>query len=237
MIIRHTESAVLLITQPDHAALAGWIMQHWVADDVMTSPRRADILLAAAEHDNGWLDVDTAPILDTLTGQLLDFIHAPDAVRQAVWPRGVERLARSPYAAALVAQHAIEIYARYRTDPAWQPFFTEMEAARAHHLRRASISVEELRRDYFFVRAGDLLSLTFCNGWTEEQIVEGRAVARLERDELFVTPDPFGGRRIPLEIAAIEVSATSFPSASAAHQAFQRGRRRRVTGVATGGRS
>src|SRR5215203_3779305 len=58
MIIRPHGSTQLLVTQPDHAALAGRIMERWAADDFPASPRRPEILRAIAEHDNGWLDVD-----------------------------------------------------------------------------------------------------------------------------------------------------------------------------------
>src|SRR5918995_5056852 len=90
MIIRPHGSTRLLITQPDHAALAGRIMESWTADDFAASPRRAEILGAIAKHDDGWHDVDAAPLVDPATGNFLDFIHAPDDVRQAVWPRGVD---------------------------------------------------------------------------------------------------------------------------------------------------
>ena len=235
MIIRSDGTTQLLITQPDHAALAGRIMERWVADAFATAPRRAEILLAIAEHDNGWREVDGAPLVDAATGGLLDFIHAPDTVRQGVWPRGVERLAHAPYAAALVAQHALEIYARYRTDTAWQPFFASMEAARDRHLQRASPGVEDLRRDYLFVRAGDVISLTFCTGWSDEQAIRSEYVVRPRDNDLVVTPDPFDGRTIPIEIAAVEVPTAPFTSAADALDAFQRGRPRRVTGTVRGG--
>ena len=235
MIIRPHGSTRLLITQPDHAALAGRIMESWTADDFAASPRRADILRAIAEHDNGWHDVDAAPLVDPATGNLLDFIHAPDDVRQAVWPRGVERLAQTPYAAALVAQHALEIYGRYRPEPLWQPFFVGMEAARERHLRRASLSIDELQRDYLFVRAGDLISLTFCNGWRAEQTIGGRYRVRLEGDELLVVPDPFAGRIVPLEIAGVEMPRAACSTAAAAQETFQRARGVRLGGMLRGG--
>src|SRR5918993_1669097 len=222
MIIRPRGSTQLLITQPDHAALAGRLMESWAADDFPVSPRRAEILGAIAKHDDGWHDVDAAPLVDPATGNLLDFVHAPDDVRQAVWPRGVERLAQTPYAAALVAQHALEIYARYRTEPLWQPFFADMEAARERHLRRASLSFDELQRDYLFVRAGDLISLTFCNGWRAEQTIDARYRVRLEGDELLVAPDPFAGRIIPLEIAGVEMAKAACSTAAGTEETFQR---------------
>jgi hypothetical protein len=234
MIIRPGPSARLLITQPDHAALAGRIMREWFADGFPSSPRRAEILSAIDEHDNGWRDVDAAPLVDSATGNLVDFIHAPDDVRQAVWPRGVARLAHTPYAAALVAQHALEIYARYRAEPAWEPFFAEMEAARNRHLHRASVGIEDLRRDYLFVRAGDLISLTFCNGWHDQQIIDDRYAVRLHRDDIIVRPDPFAGRIIPIVIAAVEMPRTT-TSTAAAQEAFRRGRQVQVLGTVRGG--
>jgi Protein of unknown function (DUF3891) len=235
MIIRPHGSTQLLITQPDHAALAGRIMEDWAADDFPASPRRAEIMRAIAEHDNGWCDVDAAPLVDPATGTLLDFIHAPDDVRQGVWPRGVDSLAHTPYAAALVAQHALEIHARYRADPRWQPFFAGMEAARDGHVHRASLSLDELQRDYLFVRAGDLISLTFCNAWREEQTVGGRYRIRLEGDELLVTPDPFAARIIRLEVAGVEVPMAPFSTATGAQETFRRARRVRLRGTLRGG--
>jgi hypothetical protein len=234
MIVRPCASGRLLITQPDHAALAGRVMREWTADDFPTASRRADILLALDEHDNGWREVDGAPLVDPASGDLLDFVHAPDDVRQGVWPRGVDRLAHTPYAAALVAQHALEIYARYRSQPAWRPFFAEMEALRDRHLQGASVAVEDLRRDYFFVRAGDLISLTFCNGWRDEQAIAGRYVVRLNGDELLVTPDPFAGRIIPIAIGGVEVPETPFFTVTDAHEAFRRARPLQLGGTVRG---
>jgi hypothetical protein len=136
MIVRPDGSSQLLITQPDHAALAAMVMQQWRAGGLLQSPRLSSILLAVREHDNGWREVDTAPIVDETTGRVLDFVSAPDHIRRAVWPRGVDRLAAAPYAAALVAQHALHIYRRYRDNPPWTEFFTDMEARRNRCLQK-----------------------------------------------------------------------------------------------------
>src|SRR5262245_9651128 len=168
MIIRRRETTVLLITQPDHARLAETIMERWQAGGLPASPRRAAILHAIREHDNGWRDLDSAPIVDPDTGEVLDFMNLPDDDRRGVWPRGVQRLAEMPYAAALVAQHALHIYRRYRADPAWAFFFSEMEGWRGRYLQlERTASMDELLRDYMFLRIGDLASLTYCNGWSE----------------------------------------------------------------------
>ena len=93
MIVRTNPDHLLLITQPDHAALSAAIMARWRRDGLPAHPRREWLLLATREHDAGWAEVDVAPIVDPASGRLLDFVHAPDAVRQEVWPRSIERLA------------------------------------------------------------------------------------------------------------------------------------------------
>jgi hypothetical protein len=118
VIVRSAPDHLLLITQPDHAALAAQIMAEWRRDDLPECPRRDVILQATREHDNGWIEFDRAPIVDTATGRLLDFINAPEPVRQEIWPRGVERLRDRPYTAALVAEHALSVYEHYRDRPA-----------------------------------------------------------------------------------------------------------------------
>src|SRR3712207_6208701 len=110
MIVREQADRLLLITQPDHAHLSRRVMERCVV--LRDRPRRTSILLAIGEHDNGWAEPDAAPQVDPATGSVHDFVTAPLAVRHSVWPRGVARLANDPWAAALVAQHAITVYDR-----------------------------------------------------------------------------------------------------------------------------
>jgi hypothetical protein len=230
VIVRKTRDSLQLITQPDHAHLAGAIMQHSVA--LASHPRRTSILLAIAEHDNGWKEPDSAPLIDPATGIPLDFISAPNAVRQAVWPRGVARLAHDAWAAALVAQHAIAIFDRYRGDSEWAGFFAEMERMRSAMLeagpvlsafakatadRRSSKSegrsdrpsIEDLLADYRFVGLGDVISLTFCNGWTDEQRFDTWRI-RLTGSHVSVLPDLFGGSTVPFHLDAREIRQQRF---------------------------
>src|SRR5262245_39800624 len=105
-------------------------MAAWRRDGWPEAPNRAVVLFATQEHDNGWLEEDAAPIVDGKTGRLLDFIGAPDETRQRIWPRAVERLRDQPYAAALVAHHAISVFERYRELMSWDGFFSTLEDAR-----------------------------------------------------------------------------------------------------------
>jgi hypothetical protein len=206
VIVRKTSDSLQLITQPDHAHLAGAIMQHSVA--LASHPRRTSILLAITEHDNGWTEPDSAPLIDPATGVPLDFISAPNAVRQGVWPRGVARLAHDPWAAALVAQHAIAIFDRYRGDSEWAGFFAEMERMRSED-RSDGPSMDDLEADYRFVGLGDVISLTFCNGWTDEQRFDAWRI-RLTGSRVSVLPDPFGGSTVPFQVDAREIGQRRF---------------------------
>src|SRR5262245_9095214 len=127
----------MLIAQPDHAALAARIMSAWRADGLPASSRREVILFATHHHDDGWLDVDATPLVSA-AGELLDFVNAPEPVRLGLWPRAVERLEATPYAAALVAQHALHIYESYRAKGQASGFFAEMESLRERHLANAA---------------------------------------------------------------------------------------------------
>lgn len=209
MIVRTVPGGLQLITQPDHADLARDIMEHCVP--LAARPRRDVILHAIAEHDNGWAEEDAAPTIDHATGNVADFVTAPVSVRHAVWPRAVARLADTPWAAGLIAQHALTIYDRLRPDAAWVSFFAGMEAARDDMLRASGLALDDLLEDYAFVRLADLISLTFCTGWDDEQRFGPWRVQR-SATRVVVTPDVFGGALIPVAIEAREIHSRSFRS-------------------------
>jgi hypothetical protein len=234
VIVRSAEDHLLLITQPAHAGLAARIMAEWRRDNLPESPLREVILQATREHDDGWLEPDRAPIVDPSSGRLLDFINAPEPVRQGIWPRSVARLRGTPYAAALVAEHALSVYEHYRDRPAWAGFFTDMEEMRDASLADAAPhTLADLRRDYFFIRMGDLASLAFCNAWREPQKL-ARYELRLEGSDLRFAPDPFGGARVPLTVAARRLPSRPYTSSVDAAAAFEAAPEIEITGVAYG---
>jgi hypothetical protein len=207
VIVRPLPDGIQLITQPDHAHLARRIMEHCVPLAART--RRDAILHAIGEHDNGWAEEDAAPTVNPQTGNVVDFVSAPLSVRHAVWPRGVARLSDDPWVAALVAQHALTVYDRFRSAAAWTPFFAEMEAARDAMLRASRMPLDDLVADYAFVRLADLISLIFCTGWTDEHRFADWTI-QLSGTRVVVIPDAFGGVKIPIEIKAREMRNQSF---------------------------
>lgn len=203
MIVRAHDAILHLITQPDHAALARRVMERWAP--LHDSERRASILLAVEEHDNGWREADAAPAVDPSTGRIFDFVHAPAELRQSVWPRGVTRLATDdPWAAALVAHHAVTVYERYRSDSAWTEFFPRLERLRDTLMQPTRRTLAQLTHDYAFVRIGDLISLIFCAQWDEPHTYDAWTFRR-DGDHVLVTPDPFNGRTVPMAITARQI--------------------------------
>ena len=231
MIVRALGDALLLITQPDHAHLAGDVMAR--ATGLASHPRRAAILLAVAEHDNGWAEPDSEPIIGS-SGDVADFIAAPIAVRQGVWPRAVLHLASDPWAAALVAQHAITVYDRFRSDDAWTQFFADMEALRDNRLARTTLQLDDLVADYAFVRLGDLISLTFCAGWTTPQHYAEWTVHR-DENTVLVTPDPFGGETVRIEIEGTEIPKRRYQSDRDLQEEIVKGRKGHLSGKVSHG--
>ena len=209
MIVRRLADRLQLITQPDHAQLAGTIMEFCVA--LKAEPRRDTILRAIYAHDNGWREEDQSPRVNPETGGVFDFVSAPLSIRQAVWPRGVMRLGKDAWTAALIAQHAITVYDRFRPNREWSSFFAGMEAERDARLDISGLPLENLVADYRYVRLGDLISLTFCTGWSDEQRFGGQTI-RLLGDHVAVSPDLFGGTTIPIDIIAREIPSQRFES-------------------------
>lgn len=235
MIIRRTESTLLLITQPAHAALSARIMQGWEDDHFPETPHKGSILHAIEQHDCGWAGFDNELIVDATTGRLLDFTEVPDGVKRATSVGCVHPLAPDPYAAALSAQHRLHVYRRYGEDPAWTPFFAELTSMRDAYLRSAGEqSAARLLRDYCFVRAGDLASLAFCNEWPETDADGCGYSMRMAGETLTIAPDPLGGRTLGIEITARVTANTRFGSAAEARAAIAAARVVTLRGMVRG---
>ena len=180
---------------------------------LMVHPRRDVILRAIAAHDNGWAESDAAPTVNPATGEVIDFVHVPVGVRQTAVPRSAALLADDPWAAALVAQHALTVYDRFRPDAEWARYFADLTTTRAELLRISGMSLADLEADYKYLRLADLISLAYCTGSTDE-LRFGEWIVKLTGSRVVVTPDVFGGAEIPIEIATREIPRRKFASDS-----------------------
>ena len=247
MIVRHDDTGLVLITQTAHARLAAAIMAVWEADGFADRPSREATLVATAHHDDGWTEKDAEPRWDPVTRAPYDFVSLPHDPRQAIWRRAVPRVAPlSGYAAALVAQHAVTITRTSRVDPEWARFMEEMERLRddwytsepdnptAAQVDPAAGDRLSFLRDYAVMAMGDMLSLIFCNGWTHLFEQEGHRLELQSGNRLVVSPDPFGGRSVPLRVTGRRLPAPSFDSAEHLREAWSTSTEVEIVGVAVG---
>ena len=125
MIVRHVDDRLQLITQPDHAQLrdeswstaSRWRRAH---EETRFSTPLPSTITAGPKRTPRLASIPP-PARYSISS-----VRPPAYVRPC--GRGIARLADDPWAAALVAQHAITIYDRFRPESAWRPFFAEMEA-------------------------------------------------------------------------------------------------------------
>lgn len=206
MIVALEAGAYRLVTQPDHAHLAGEILSLWRADGLVDSPRRGDVILAGREHDNGWREADAAPRCD-VAGRPVDFVSMPREQRIEIWERGTMRfLTRCPYAALLIVRHARELHRDRRHEAVWRPFLRRLDARERRLRRELRAGSRDLAADYRLLGIADTLSLAVCAGWAGELALSGLRGSADGAGTVRLTPLPLAGsttfrvpcRRIPL---------------------------------------
>src|SRR5947199_5589429 len=151
MIVYDEGETLLLVTQPDHAHFTGELLALWRADGLPDHPRRADLLFAGREHDNGWREADAAPHCDLERGRPHDFMSIPREERIAIWERGTARFAGSqPYASLLITRHALTLHGDRREQPEWEEFFAYLDELERGLLAATGAAAEEVAADYRF---------------------------------------------------------------------------------------
>ena len=111
MLVTRRDGHLTLVTQPDHAAFAGWLAEHWGNEQfVIPAPREA-LLTAATHHDDGWFELDGRPMYNAQRQRPAHFIELPLTDTVGPYGRGVESVyARDPHAGALVSMHFSGFY-------------------------------------------------------------------------------------------------------------------------------
>jgi hypothetical protein len=117
MLKNRVDGAIRLVTQPDHANVAGYLAAHWGGGDFAKpghyaecpdpEAARAEVIFGIAEHDNGWWEWEADPEIDPADGLPLHFLDTNPGWGRERWSRGVGRFRQShPYAALLISHHA-----------------------------------------------------------------------------------------------------------------------------------
>jgi hypothetical protein len=210
MIVVHDGVSFLLVTQNDHAHFSGELLSLWRSDGLSDHPRRADLVFAAREHDNGWREADAAPRVDRETGEPYGFLSLPAADRIEIWRRGIRRYREQrPYVALLIHQHALTLHASFGAGDEYAELLEETRGSRQELLEATGLDEASLLDDYPWIQLTDALSLVACRCFADarERASQssgrpGTAVRRFWRDDgdLVIDPLPLAGAtrfRIP----------------------------------------
>ena len=123
------------VTQPDHAAVSGFLAAHWgrghfarpgyFGDAADCEALRAEVVMAAAQHDNGWWQWEAVPKLNPHDGLPLGLTDPQQSHNEGIerWRTGIKRFSDShPYVDLLISFHAYWLYAprcEAEVDPAF----------------------------------------------------------------------------------------------------------------------
>ncbi len=177
MIVRHqSDGSVVMITQNDHAKLAGLFAAHW-GNTRFERPRPYVSMMRAAQyHDGGWLRYETNPQLDPATGRSPSYqqVHN-DAPQLAAYQWAIDMLTEvDSYTGLMVSKHRTGLWqSRYGVmaqPPAGPPrkltedindFVARNEARQ--HVITAGLDRHEVAVNYNLLQVWDLLSLYICS--------------------------------------------------------------------------
>ncbi|MEM6701883.1 MAG: DUF3891 family protein [Acidobacteriota bacterium] len=167
MIVVEQERGLEIITQNDHARLAGQILELMPA--LASHPRRDSLILAGHLHDVGWQEIDSAPSVDA-QGAPYDFLSQPTTTRLEIWQRSVQRvLDKDRHAGLLVVLHASRLYTeslRRSSDEAVRDELERLNELQDALFVELDVTADTARSDYGWLDLVDLLSLVACNRWT-----------------------------------------------------------------------
>jgi hypothetical protein len=237
MIVRNqSDGAVVMITQNDHAKLAGLFAAHW-GNQTFERPRPYTSMMRAAQyHDGGWLRYETNPYLDTATGKSPSYQQVPnDTPQLAAYQWVIDMLTDiDSYTGLMVSKHRTGLWQnRYQTftspkgrlrersgevKAALQKFEAEQQEVKQTLGGGNSKFDNELWFNYRALQIYDLLSLYFCcDGYTDDEHFKEDLLAPIrlsydspEEADLRVAPNGAGAVRMepyPFDVAPLTVSA------------------------------
>jgi hypothetical protein len=218
MIVRNqSDGSVVMITQNDHAKLAGLFAAHWGNAHFARPQPFASAVRAAQYHDTGWFRYETDPRFDPATGTTPTYQQVPnDAEQLAAYQWAVDMLAGvDTYTGILVSKHRTGLWqSRYSvmTSPPPGPprtlsaevqdFIARNEAWQTR--AAASADAQELAINYNLLQVWDLMSLYICSN---EQL-----------KDCTIAPTPTGyadgGKGVAMKLVPTEpgrISAAPYP--------------------------
>ncbi len=219
--VEQTVGQWILISQVDHAHLAGKLAEHWGGPGFAPLDPHDELLWAITHHDDGWSPWEQAPDVDPNTGQPRQFVEMELVDSLEIWSGSIDAAARhDPLSGHLVAMH-FAVLARLsapwrKRHPNWplvEEFLAKYDRLSQDWLQAwqavnpVQNTPQRADRAYAHLRMFDNLSLWFCCAPAEcTEIVEtpgGGDVTLVPTDprHIRVTPWPFTVESLNLEVS------------------------------------
>ncbi len=248
MIVRKMGNGRLLcIHQTTHALMAAQFCRFWGNDDFTTPRPYAPVMMAIAQHDNGWAEWEMAPLLCD-DGFPMDFMTFTDqAAKTRLWQRGIERAwGQHPYAALIIARHAAILYEQFQArdayDSANNAEVNRFLADQRQLLERArqlladvpefvmAMQPEVIEANARLLQFGDHASLQVSVPWAEEATlshcpldysgVEVEIRMRYTDEQISFDPWPFGVDEFDVALEGYLIEQDHFADERAYHRAL-----------------
>lgn len=226
----------VLISQVEHARLAGVLAEQWGRDGFAPLEPREELLHAIFHHDDGWADWERLPGIDPQTGRPLQFTEMPLVESLAIWEDSIASASRfGALAGYVVSSHFCCLLRRFSSR--WQgveaksamarEFLDSQERQQARWSdvwrKQAGGDAPEaaLAKALRFLQMFDSLSLWLCCSETPEpetfESPDGPAIAvRLVAvGEAVVQPWPFEPESLKLSAIGRAIPAARYDSPAA----------------------
>lgn len=211
MIRRKDSEGWILVTQHDHAVLAGEIIALW-GNDRFSRPRPfEEVVFAVREHDSGWKEWDSRPKINPENGCPANFMEMEYRDQYGIWKGSyLGHAQKHPYASSLIALHFDRFNEKSLSknpgNGSAKMLEREIDEFISGNLGIEIKSGDEMsalpldvKINLRFVQVGDIISLTLCHGWLDMEIKdvpvsyagETAAIKMTSSDGFNFTMDPY----------------------------------------------
>ncbi len=233
MIRRKDSEDWILVTQHDHAVLAGEIIALW-GNDLFSEPRPyGEVIFAVTEHDSGWKDWDSCPKINPENGYPANFMEMESRDQYDIWKGSyLGHAGEHPYASSLIALH-FDRFNEKSLNKNPGNGSAKMLGREIDEFVSGNLGVElksneisafppDVKINLRFVQVGDIISLTLCHGWEEMEIkdvpvnYDGEVAAiKMTSPDGFnfkMDPYPFTAPVIKCSVPALRLEQKAFES-------------------------
>ncbi|SCY89829.1 Protein of unknown function [Paenibacillus polysaccharolyticus] len=172
MIVYEREHDFVLTAQHEHGIVAGDMASHWKKKWLPHESHRDDLILAAKEHDRGWIDLDAAPLWNDYSQIPYSFRDFPLRPRFVFYRKGIEEVRQqNPYAGLLCSLMYTELFqktlgANSEDDDDIRQYLQEEQLQQESWKKELGVNAseleEQLKNDVEIMLFCDQLSLFLC---------------------------------------------------------------------------